>query len=75
METQLVPIIIYLLGKHPGFFRITSMAQQLNAFRTEVLDVCVTMFEGKRTGRTRQDGLCTIFFFFKKTVEAFLRNM
>lgn len=64
METQLVPIIVYLLGKHPGFFRITSMAQQLNAFRTEVLDVCVSMFEEKRTEKIRQNGLCTIFIFF-----------
>lgn len=40
------------------------MARQLNAFRTEVLDVCVSMFEDKRTGRTRQDGLCSFFVFF-----------
>lgn len=73
METQLVHIIIYLLGKHPRFFRITSMAQRPYAFRTEALDVCLSMFEKQSTGMDEMGIIVFFFFTIPKTVEAFLR--
>lgn len=40
METQLVCVIIYLLGQHPGFSSITSIASQ----QFSNIEVCMCVF-------------------------------
>lgn len=70
VEPQLVYVIIYLLGQHPGFCRMCSGALQQSS-----LTLCVCLFEEKRKGgalpvsmaeeyRTGKGGIVRVSFFF-----------